>query len=69
MMSRHDFNVATIDQGICKTNWLQQKRKRSRLITSHQEKSMSQHRTVSWAFSLDFHLEHFGDSAQILFTV
>ena len=42
-MSRHHFDVATTNQGLSKTNWLQHKKKRSRLKLSYQENSMSRH--------------------------
>ena len=42
-MSRHYFDVATTNQGLSKTNWLQHKKKRSRLKLSYQENSMPRH--------------------------
>ena len=42
-MLRHYFDVTTANQGLSKTNWLRHKKKRSRLILSYQENSMSRH--------------------------
>ena len=73
-MSRHPFDVATINQGHRKSNMLQLERKRSRLIMSHQENSMSRHHhevatyNSGLGFFLDFHLEHFWGFGPVSFS-